>query len=278
MTETKWKVKTMSKVYIFTPTCRYGGVDVTLASVQRQTEKDCTWIVSDDLADKRPEMWEAISNRVDLIWGKSPDRREGDYRNLAASYNAAVELALEDPDAVLFITLQDYIWVAEDGVARFLQVNEKNPRSLLTGLCSITADPYPEEVLDRENPYSLFKEPYKDKPREIDWLDCRTQYCNDIRPGNHHEWEANWAAVPMILLREGLRWDREYDKGVAYENQDLAIQAITNFGSNILIDCENHALSLPHKKYFPEEEQRDGTMNNKEWHEKRWRERGFHDA
>lgn len=265
----------MPKVYVFTPTCRYGGVDVTFYSVERQTEKDIMWVVSDDLEEERHDMWDYLSTQIDLIWGRSPARREGDYRNLAASYNAAVELALEDPDAELFVTLQDYIWAPHDGVEKFLEVSRRNPRSLLTGLCSISSDPDPSKVVDLEGHFSIFDRGYDERPVDIDWMDCRMEHCNGLKPGNHFEWEANWAAVPMVLLREGLRWDREYDRGVAYENQDLAIKAITEFDSSVLIDCENHAISLPHKKYFPEEEKRDCVMNNKEWHEKRWAERGF---
>ena len=263
----------MSKIYVFTPTCRYGGVDVNFNSLLRQTEQDFCWIVLDDLFNERTTMWLDLFEEIDLIPGMPPARKKGDYRNLAAAYNAAVEIAVEDEDAELFVTMQDYMWLPEDGLEKFLDLHRSNPDRLLTGLCSISLDPTPDKVVDLEGHYTIFGAPYFDKPKVIDWADVR-EHSEGIRGGNHQEWEANWGAVPMDLLRSGLRWDIEYDRGVAYENQDFAIRALLDFEVEVTIDQSNHAITLPHKKYFPEEEKRDGPQNNKDWHEARWRDRG----
>jgi hypothetical protein len=57
------------------------------------------------------------------------------------------------------------------------------------------------------------------------------------------------------LFRRGLKWDEDYDKGIACENNQLALDARLRYNARIVLDGLNHAISLPHRTYFEEEEQ-----------------------
>lgn len=264
----------MSKIYIFTPTAYYGGIDVTFNSLLRQGAWEFTWIVSDDLFDERADVWERLWEEApfEIIYGKSAERKPGYYRNLCSAYNAAVDIAVEDPEAEMFVTLQDYIWIPDDGIEKFWKVYEDNPDALVSGLTSISLDPTPDKVVNPRGGYTIFAKPFRDEPKVISWSDCR-RISTGVRMGNYQEWEANWGYIPVSLLRDGLRWTEEYDIGVAYENQDLALKAVQS-GHSILVDQENHAVSLPHKAYFREREAADVPHINKEFHEGRWKNQG----
>lgn len=254
----------MTDVAIFIPTKRYGGIDIIEASLKRQTYKNFTLYVCDEL--ERNFYWERIGTRLGFDvtcihppWFSAKTHK----RNLARSYNIAAEDATND-GADLFVSLQDYIWLPEDGLERFVKNYEANgDRYLYTGLTSISSDPGNYDIYDPCGSYTIFKEPYTDRPKLIAWKDIRaTTFYNGyfeagtyiLTIGDPNHFEANWAAIPTSLFEEGLRWDEEYDKGVACENNQLALDAITSYGCQIILDGKNHAISLPHRDYFDEGE------------------------
>lgn len=257
---------------VFIPSCRCGGIDVTEATLLRQTYRDFMLITCDQL--ERNMWWELVADRNDvrIVNMKPPPiiSSKGEIRNLARAYNMAMEYAV-DFNCELLVSLQDYLWIDADGLFRFAKLYEANgDNKLFTGLTSITKDPTVDKVFDIEGHYTIFEEPYKDKPQEIDWHDVRgTQLYKDwfdqgkfiLTTNDPNHFEANWAAVPTALFKRGLKWDEEYDKGVAFENAKLALDAITVYDCDLVLDGKNHALSLPHKKYFPQEEIRDAAPN-----------------
>lgn len=263
----------MPKVALFLPTYRPGGLDVFEASVERQTIKPDVIIVSDDR--KRIDEWahvaEYLEQQIHLVY---PQKNLGDLRNLAAGYNEAAYFALTQ-GCNLFISLQDYIWIPENGIERFIYCHHKWPDALLTGLTHISKDPYPSEIRDIDNPYSIFNSPFTDKPGEIDWIDVRKHGIYDFSNGEIFEvqpehWEANWAAVPTSMFERGIKWNREYDKGIAYENMDFAKQCKKETNCDILLDLKNEAISLPHKKYWPDEEKDIKKYSNRWLFESKW--------
>lgn len=241
-------------VLVYTPTRQYGGLDVTIAGLKRQRLPKGVRLVW-ALCDAVPERSYMIQEVVELsrtvpsiVW--SQPTKEGYVRHLAAANNRALRIA-RDYNFDLLIILQDYIWIPDDGVARFLWLAEAMPRpALLSGLCHLTSDPPPSAVVNPKGLYTIFAEPYTAKPQHIEWHDCR-----DDRPGPYVEtpirWETNWAAIPRQALHDTrLNFDEEFDKGAAFENQDYAYAA-AKLGYAPVVDTGNVALGLPHKKYWP---------------------------
>lgn len=257
------------KTVLFIPTYRPGGLDVLEASLARQLVSPDYVVVADELYYERKTIWSEIFDRLDLDWWSvNAPKITGNHRNLAANYNLAAHCSIEF-GADLFISLQDYIWVPPEGIRRFVDVANKCPGDLITGLTSISRDPpirstkyYHEGMAGWKPPvsenfyYSIFQQPYSDKPKSIQWLDCRidgvyeydeTMHLMQILP---QHWEANWAAIPVDYFRAGVFWNEDYDIGVAYENMDFATRAIARSDRRVIMDTLNHAISLPHKDYF----------------------------
>lgn len=268
--------KTLTKVLLFTPTYR-PGFDVSIASVDRQTLEPDIWYIGDsyflrdenfhmflkNLFEPQIEVW--ISDRQEPI--------EHNVRELCRAYNFAAELAIEQ-ECDLLISMQDYIWIPEDGIQKFVDLHEKHPNFLLTGLTDISSDPYPVRIKDQKNSYTIFDKPYSERPKLIAWEDSRDvdiYVMSDapVLPILAQHWEANWAAVPVKALKEGLRWDEDYDEGIAYENMDFAQRAVER-GYGVLMDRTNRSISLPHKRYWPKEEELIEKHSNRTRYEARW--------
>lgn len=275
----------MTKVAIFTPTQR-PGIDVTHHSILRQKfteDVELLWVVSDELYHHRSHVFAnfAAQDKKNKVYDYKYfllQKKHGYKRNLAASYNKAIRYA-RDWDADLFISLQDYIYVPEDGIQKFINMwkdveNDESIDAIYTGICSISDDPYDEEVHDTGGMYTIFKESYNKRPGKLEWVDCRFRSDSEYRyqAVNPIEWETNWACIPRKALHdEHLEFDEEYDKAVAFENQDYAFQA-KKAGYQVLIDFNNDTISLPHKRYFADEwaEEKPLTEVNRVYSESKW--------
>lgn len=265
------------KLAVFTPTYRPGSLDVLEASLTRQTFKDFVWIVSDQRFLKRNQTWRAIMDRVDFpILFMNRDVPEGNKRNLCAMYNGASDYVVENKYNML-VSLQDYIYLPEDGLEKFVSTHTLYPQDLLTGVTHISRDPFPNKIVDLEGDYTIFAEPYHDKPKHLSWSDVRATEIyfgmKEIIPVETGHWEANWAAIPSYILENGVRWDENYDKGIAYENMDFAQQAKQKLNSKVILDKKNIAISLPHKDYFEGEREEIEKFSNRKYYEDKWFQR-----
>lgn len=267
------------KVAVFVPTFRPGGIDVTEASLLRQTHRDFILLVCDNR--ERDWWWELVAERNSVKIGniRPPkiNSENGEIRNLARAYNLAAETCLES-GCDLLVSLQDYIWLPSDGVERFVKLREiLGSEIIMTGLTSISLDPRADAVYDPEGAYTIFKEPYRQMPKEMKWHDVRkTEIYRNLLIDEAAEiisiapdhWEANWAAVPKEVL-ERVKWDEVYDKGIAYENADFAM-CCDSLGVKTILDGKNHAISLPHFDYFAGQKEDIVTYSNRAFFDERW--------
>lgn len=265
---------------VFTPTYRFGGLAEQAWALKQQSYTNFVWVIGDDLYEERKDIVGRELKRMGLnhVHFRPKPKPEGYFSNLPAIYNEGIELAVE-MGCELFISLQDHIWVPKDGLECFLRMHRLMPRDLLTGLTSITKDPYPGDIHDPRGLWTIFEEPFRGMPKEYWWEDSRK---TDNYPGqtgyvegNPVEWEQNWAATPSYILHAGIRFDESYGEHIAYENQEFAWQCFLGLGARIMIDMDNEALSFPHKQYWPEHEEEGlpHALANKEMHELRYGER-----
>lgn len=238
-------------IAVFTPTRLFGGLDVAVSSLIRQRRRDILWIVADELVEDRKGVWDIIRTSVPFdVELFRLEKQPGFQRNLAASYNKAMEIARARSCAI-FVSMQDYFWIPDDGLDSFEALAMTYPNDLFTGTAHLTARPSESLVTNPYGLFTVFERPYTLKPPSTDlWRE-------DVRPQDalHEttaiEWETNWAALGSQVLYSELTYDEEFDRGVAYENQDFAMTCITELGSRVIHDTENVALGLPHKLYFP---------------------------
>lgn len=260
------------KVCVFTATKRYGGLDVTYGALRAQTHQDFVWMVADELCDERRDVFMEKTSDLDLrrMHWKPRDKPEGYYSDLPAIYNAAIGIA-EAIECELFVSLQDFIWIPEYGLERFVQAAEQEPRSIVAGLCSMAAVPDADAVSDPKGLWSLFAEDYPgydDDP--IEWHDVRMMQYRPgaLVPADPVSWEMNWAAFPTSV---GPLFDEKYGKHIGNENAQFA-WSCERKGHPIRIDAFNHAISLPHRHYFADEwaEQQPHRDANMEQYRQDW--------
>jgi hypothetical protein len=212
---------------------------------------------------------------ADVYYCDSSRTTPPDYaRNLAKGYNEVMKQAFES-DAELLVTLQDYIWIPRDGLQRFLAASRERPDVLWTGLCDHASGP---DVGENPGLWTVFDEPWDgEKPDyPIQWKDIRVEEVAKRGVDNTQPfacepgwWEANWGAIPFSVYDAGVRFSEDYDKGVAYENQDFAMEASV-LGFDTWVDPNNVSISLPHKRYFPELEAADLEKSNLKMHHEKW--------
>lgn len=267
----------MTHVVVFVPTNRYGGLDVTVASIKRQTCPPDAILIQDELLDKRQVLWKEAFDPTPVTFF-TPTIHDGNKRNLAAGYNMALRWAYEHyNDDALLISLQDYIYVPEDGIEKFIKLHFKRPNDLITGVTHISKDPYPELINSPDGLYTIFNSPYEEKPQEVGWWDVRvTEIYKDFPKGSvlsigPEHFETNWAAIPSYLADWGVEWDESFDEGIAYENVDFAQTAMDFTSCEIMFDMNNYAISLPHKDYFEGEREEIQAYTNRWKYETKWK-------
>lgn len=267
-------VKKPVQVLIFVPTIHYGGLDLLFSSLKRQTYPYAL-CMADELMNERIHVYEEhemLDNTIFVECIKLPENK----RALAQAYNNAADLAV-DAEFDLFISLQDYIWIPDKGIERFVELHATFQNSLLTGLVSLSEAPRDDEIVNPYGLFSIFKEPLTECPRGISWHDVRdtsiypTEDPSAIISCAAEHWEANWAAIPVELFKKGARWDLEYDKGLAYENQDFAKTCEKKFQTSCVLDKGNHAVGIPHREIWPQEKEELERFTNRWFHESKWR-------
>jgi len=261
----------LTNVLVVVPTNRFGGLDILFSSLKRQTHP-YTLCMADELANERIQVYEEHGFTNDTIFVDC-EKQPGNIRALAQAYNNAADLAV-DGDFDLMISLQDYIWIPDNGIEMFVEDHANWSNCLITGLVSLSDAPSDQAIADPYGLFSIFSEPLTERPTGISWYDVRE---SDIYPGPvgvvscaAEHWEANWAAIPVELLRNGARWDLTYDEGIAYENIDFAKSCEREYGTPCILDKRNLAIGIPHREIWPEEEVQLKRYSNRWTHENKW--------
>lgn len=265
------------KVIVFTPTTRYGGLDVTHSCLFNQFHHglNMTWLLADELLEERQNLYQKLRDNQPWfeIQTLAVPKQPGLDRNLASSYQLALEYA-RLVNADLFISLQDYIWIPRNGINLFANFSKANAHNcLITGLCHHSKYPEASSIHDEKGLFSIFDRPWNGKmPEGLTWHDVR--YTGKSAPYiiDPVRWEANWCAISRNILHdEEINFDISYDAGIAYENQDYALKAQAK-GAPIYIMEENVAISLPHRSYWPEATKADDalTLVNQKKHHQKW--------
>lgn len=228
--------------------------------------------MADELAEERAHIYKELGVDEEILFVDC-EKQPGNERALAQAYNNAAEVAI-DFHFDLMISMQDYLWIPNNGIEMFVEDYLNYENYLLTGLVSLSGDFSDHEIANPYDLFSIFKKPYTERPEPITWYDPReaTLYPDEpmLRECSPQHWEANWAAIPVSLLKQGARWDLEYDKGIAYENMDFALRCEKEYGTKVLLDKRNHAIGIEHRKIWPEEQKQLERYTNRFFYEERW--------
>jgi hypothetical protein len=265
---------TMTRIAVFTPTCRYGGLDIAIAGLRRQKLREgdeFSWFIVDSCPETRSEAIFKVKNNGDFasLYLHMPPAESG-QSSLCQACNLAVKWA-RTMDADLFIFMHDYTWIPDNGLARFAE--SCAPNTLTAGVCHHAKYPLASAVAYPKGLYTIFAAPYETSlAPEVSWRDCRHTPGGGVRVCDTIHFEPPWAAIGRdCLYDERLYFDEEFDKAFRYENQDYAFRA-KSLGYEIRVDHENEAIQLPHWDYFAKEyaDHNAGQERNRAIIKERW--------
>lgn len=232
------------RISVITVTKRPGSIDITWASLERQTFQDFEWILCDELYEwRRKEVAEYVNDPRLLHIASPIDDR--DLWNL----NKASNEALRHCRGELVVWLQDYIWSPHDGLQKFWDIYRALGPHLVTGCGHKAAHP---SIILAEGKITIFSSPYTEKPTGIFEPDCRmTTTTRRLELTNPSHWELNWAAAPLSAFTRLGGFEEKHDREFySCDNLSIAFRA-QSFGYQIFIDGTNECTGFPHQLYWP---------------------------
>lgn len=242
------------KITVITATARYGGIDIWKESLQRQSFTNFDAILIDELWSHRfKEVLKFKEGDERLRYLPTPKKEEGKFWNLSKSLNSALSWSKGE----LVVFLQDYIWLPDDGLAKFWEKYKQEGKCLISGVGNKSAEP--SEAAEPKGLVSIFNGPVP-KPTGVWFTDPRIKgrgfhICNPI------EWEGNWACAPMSIIEEIGGFDEDFDAGWGYDNVNFAERAQLA-GYHCWLDEDNQCLGYSHELLFKEHEYKEQAPNN----------------
>lgn len=246
------------KIKFFTPTKRFGGIDVNYDSILRQeglSDHEVSWLIVDDLYSARCREVANLPSSSVRIDHRGLGKKDGDHNNLATAYNYALDLC-KDEGVDLLISLQDYIYLPDDALLAGINFVRNFDGSIATCLCSHYDEPDAFNVVDLEGKISIFDRLYFEsslEPFRKVWNDIRGDHIvESISVTDPVRFETNLAFITDIVINSDVRFNEFYNAALAHENQDFAMSVEAELsGKTFLINTVN-AKALPHYKYFDE--------------------------
>lgn len=226
------------KVTVYTPTVRKGWWNIMADNLAKQTYKNFEWVIVDDIGYDRSEEAQKYAREygldIKLIHGK-PRTKKRTYGLVNAN-----NTALKEAEGELFVFLQDFILIPEDGIEQLVTLYRKNPTVLLA-------------------PVDMYAAP-KIKPdiESEDWFHGELDVVGDfirqniriknlgLRFSDHpFDFEQNYGAIPTEIARRLGGWYEFYDEGLGYDNTDIAYRALKS-GYKLIVDETNVAICIDH--------------------------------
>lgn len=209
--------KMKMKISVITPTIRKDGLAIVRKALKAQSFTDFEWLIGSKFD---PEIEEAI-------WVKD-DFEEG-YWSLNRIYNKL----FEDAKGELIVSLQDWIYVKQDGLEKFWNNYEATNK---TAIISGVGDQY--ESIDKwgKPQIKIWSDPRK-TDKNGSFYEC---YPNDA------EW--NWCAIPKRAILDAGGMDEGLDF-LGYGGDQLQLCArIDELGYKFYLDQTNESFTIRHDR------------------------------
>jgi glycosyltransferase involved in cell wall biosynthesis len=228
------------KVSIVTPTNRRGWWNIMANNLANQTYKNFEWVIVDDYKDDRSEIAREYAKKYSL------DIRyfRGKERSIKRNYGLvnADNTALQHVTGEIYVCLQDFILIPETGIEDIVNIYRHHPNAL------------------QALPDTYYAPKIKPDTTKEDWfngdLDVKGEFMRaNARLTNEgfrfterpFDFEQNYGAIPMHILKELGGWWEFFDFGLGFNNTELSFRALQK-GYKIIIDEENIATCIDHWK------------------------------
>jgi glycosyltransferase involved in cell wall biosynthesis len=228
---------------VYTPTIRSGWWNLMAHALSKQTYKNFEWIIVDDFPEDRKHLADKYSNKYKLniryIRGEKHCRKYSLVR--------ANNIAMREANGELLVFLQDFVIPPIDGLEKIVNIYLRHPNDLIAPV-DIAFMPTQAPDFTKEDWFSGST----DIKGEIVYRNIRmkARVNNSVNP---FDFEQNYGAIPVSLVRELNGWWEALDDGLGFDNTDIAMRAI-KLGSVIQLDITNVAECLHHQSLLKDKE------------------------
>lgn len=238
------------KVTVYTPTIRKGFWNLMTENLKRQTYKNFEWIIVDDFPEDRAKIAQkyAQESGLDIKYYRGKERKIKRNYALVNADNTAMQVAQGE----LLVFLQDFILIEPTAIEELVNLHRKNPDALLAP-CDIYYHPKVKPDVDKEDWFNG----ETDVKGEFAWANPRIQGIGLRETSNPFEFEMNWGAIPVKVLRDlGGFWEF-FDFGLGFNNTSIAYSAL-KAGYRIIVDDNNVATCIDHWEALKGKEENGG--------------------
>lgn len=221
-------------VSIITPTIREGWWRIMSENLASQTYKNFEWIIVDDYKVDRRATAEKYAKKYNLnIRYFRGDKITGFYKRRCGLVRANNK-AFHNAKGELLVWLQDFILIPDTGIEQLVDIYNHNPDAIIAPV-DIYYEAKPSNLENKEDWWTE-----KDVLAEESWRNIRVKNQGMRETENPYDYEANFGAIPMKILKELNGWWEFMDDGLGYDNTEIAYRAM-KLGYRLIIDDTNIA-------------------------------------
>ena len=221
-------------VSVITPTIRSGWWNIMAHNLSIQTYKNFEWIIVDDYPEERPEVAKKYAKLYNLkVRYLRGDKCSGYSRRCGLV--RANNIGWQNAKGELLVWLQDFILMPKDGIESLVNLHRHHPNDLIAPVDVY----YHAKEANRKN-----EEDWWDGETQIitekGWTNTRVKNEGISYSENPFDYESNYGAIPMKILKKLNGWWEFFDDGLGFDNTEIAVRALMS-GSKIVLDDTNIA-------------------------------------
>ena len=222
------------KVSVITLTIREGWWRIMAENLANQTYKNFEWIIIDDHEEDRTEIAREYAQKynLDVIYIRG-DKAKEKYKRRCGLVRAN-NIGWQNASGELTVWLQDFILLPDNGIEQLVDLYRHNPDALIAPV-----DIYYDTIKpNKKNPIDWWIK--KDVLTEETWRNIRVQNQGIRESDNAGDFEMNYGAIPMKIIKELNGWWEFFDDGLGFDNTEIAYRAL-KLGYRIIVDDSNIA-------------------------------------
>lgn len=228
-------------VTIYTPTVRNGFWNLMADNIANQTYKNIEWVIVDDGPKDRSEIAEhyALEYEIKIKYLRGKDRKVKRTYSLINANNTA----LQNAEGELFVFLQDFVLMPEDGIERLTDIYRHNKNSFIAPVDSYYKSKVKVNLRDEEDWFSgvTGEEVVGEFMRD----NIRQQHIGLRQSFKLTDFEQNFGAVPVAILKDLGGYYEFFDEALGFDDTEIIFRA-DQLGYDLYVDDSIVAKCIDH--------------------------------